>query len=749
PFDNGYYIACETESGDFDVSGSHGETEAWVLKLDLNGDTIWKKCYGGSFYDYARSIISTDDSCYMVIGSSASTDGDIWMDYGWFDYWLIKMDDSGDTLWTKIFGGSSGDHGEQILQTEDGDYLAYGLTNSPDSMIWGHHGMADFWVVRTDSLGDTLWTRCYGGSSNDEGYAMLENPDGSFILAGSSDSDDGDVCGHTANLDGWVMKINPAGDILWSHCFGDIYDDELFDICHDGNGGYMATGYSVTGSAFAPEDYWIIHIDSLGNLLWSDVYGGSHKDIASCIAPSSDGNFLIGGLSWSDTGQVTWNHGKADAWIMKINGMGAILWQHAYGGSDSEEVNDIMETADGGIIFTANSRSDDGDLTGNYGQRDIWIVKLCGYEFITDTSVCSSDSIFWHGSYYSQQGSYFDSLLTAGGCDSVFILNLVNDPVYLITDSISICNGDTISWHGQLIFDNGIFYDSLLTVCSADSIIELYVSMNACWDTLYFFDLSDTANWYIWHNGNSVDWVIENSVDSGGTELGNATGTLSGCTPPQAVIDGWYYILHNLQPPVFDSYIEYLPALDFSNEDSARICWRQWHYVYFYDICDVDVSNDNGITWETYHDLFWMYPTGGGQTPSEYCLDITDVAAGYDSVRFRFHYYCDVQDINTGGGYGWIVDNVLMNTLKSTTHADKLQNWGTTISIYPNPSEGVFHIDIDEKVLAADVFNIYGRVISTGVPRGNNMDLTGAQPGIYLIRIRTETQTAVRKIVLR
>ena len=197
--DGGYIVAGYSKSTDGDVSGNHGDSDFWILRLDADGDTLWTKCYGGSASDMVEDMQQTTDGGFVLAGQSSSTDGDVWGNHGDDDFWILRLDAAGDTLWTKCYGGSSWDDAKAIQQTTDSGFVVAGVTYSTDGDVWGNHGDWDLWILRLDTLGDTLWTKCYGGSGRDWIYDIRQTIDSGFVVAGYSSSTDDDVSGNHVN----------------------------------------------------------------------------------------------------------------------------------------------------------------------------------------------------------------------------------------------------------------------------------------------------------------------------------------------------------------------------------------------------------------------------------------------------------------------------------------------------------------------------------------------------------------------
>jgi hypothetical protein len=154
----------------------------------------WQHCYGGSNYEMGRKILSYNNGFYLF-GGTDSYDGDVTGNHGYVDYWLIKTDTSGNILWTKTYGGIGEEDGSDMKLTPDGGLILFGTTNTTSNygQVTGNHGGYDFWVVKIDSLGNIEWSKCLGGSFDDEAYQIDLTQDGGYICIGYSLSNDGDI----------------------------------------------------------------------------------------------------------------------------------------------------------------------------------------------------------------------------------------------------------------------------------------------------------------------------------------------------------------------------------------------------------------------------------------------------------------------------------------------------------------------------------------------------------------------------
>lgn len=383
--DGGYIVAGFSYSNDGDVSGNHGDADYWVAKLNSIGNIEWQKSFGGSDYDETYSIQQTTDGGYIVAGYSKSNDGDVTGHHGSFysDYWIVKLDNTGNIQWQKSLGGSISDWVYSIQQTTDGGYIVAGSSNSNNGDVTGNHGGYDYWVVKLYSTGNIEWQKSLGGSDDEWAESIQQTTDGGYIVAGYTNSNDGDVTGNHGGYgyDYWIVKLDNSGNIEWEKSLGGSGNDYANSIQQTTDGGYIVAGFSdsndgdVTGN-HGHWDYWIVKLDSTGSIQWQKSLGGSAYDYAYSIQQTADGGYIVAGDSDSNNGDVSGNHGQLDYWIVKLNSCGNILWQKSLGGSSGDYARSIQQTTDGGYIVAGFSESNDGDVTGNHGITDYWIVKL-------------------------------------------------------------------------------------------------------------------------------------------------------------------------------------------------------------------------------------------------------------------------------------------------------------------------------------------------------------------------------------
>jgi len=381
--DGGYIIAAYTGSTDGDVLDNHGFNDAWVVKLDGSGSIAWQSTLGGSSDDRAYSIDQTADGGYIMAGSTGSSDGDVTGSHGGpADVWLVKLDQNGTLLWQKCLGGTGEDVAYAVRQTSDGGYVFAGNTTSDDWDVSGNHGGSDYWVVKVDTVGGVVWQATIGGSDYDIAASIRETSDGGYVVAGRSHSMDGDVTSGHGDADAWIVKLDANGALVAQHALGGSSYDRVSSIEESTDGGFIAIGTSmsndgdVSGSHGSGGDAWVVKLDAGLGLSWQKALGGSNVDSGNSIQQEVDGGYVLLGMSASNNGDVTLNHGPFDYWIAKIDAIGNVEWQLTMGGDGSDEGVCLDRTTDGGYVCCGDIKSFDGDVTGFHGAKDGWVVKV-------------------------------------------------------------------------------------------------------------------------------------------------------------------------------------------------------------------------------------------------------------------------------------------------------------------------------------------------------------------------------------
>ena len=263
--------SCYVITGYVDVSGMQ---DVMILKIDQDGDTVWLQTYGGSNWDEGRSIQQTSDGGYIVTGYTHSFGAGEW------DVWLLKTDSLGDTVWTKTYGDTRRDIGECVRQTSDNGYIITGTMETAA-------GLYRIYLIRTDSLGDTLWTRTYGSSDRDQGYSGIETSDHGFLVTGFNELN--------YRRDLYLIKTDSLGDTVWTKTYGGTDNEEGRSLQQTQDHDYIVCGYTY-GQLY---DVYLVRIDTLGDTLWTMNYGDWHNDMGWCVLQTSDNGYIIAGETQS------------------------------------------------------------------------------------------------------------------------------------------------------------------------------------------------------------------------------------------------------------------------------------------------------------------------------------------------------------------------------------------------------------------------------------------------------------------
>lgn len=394
--DGGFIAIGNATAGGGDVTGHHDSPsggDIWVVKMTQTGTISWAKCYGGMNLDQALWIEHTKDNGYIFCGETRSNNGDVSGFHGtssqFGDAWVVKIDDTGKIEWQKCLGGSLAERGDCIRQTADGGYIMAGYTSSTDGDVSGQKGGNDFWIVKLTSTGAIDWQRCLGGTKSENATCIIQAADGNYVVSGNSTSSDGDLTGNKGSGDGWILKLNSTGGIIWSKNYGGTMHDALYGVAELAS----STEFVFAGITNSTDgdiannrgesDAWVVKVDATGNLVWSKTYGGTKSDNVQQVILGVDNSYIISGLSMSSNGDVSGAHGMADGWVLSISPTGNIEWQKAIGGTKGDITNAIARTTDDGLVVAGSTTSDDGDATGSGFHTgtfsDSWVIKLGKY----------------------------------------------------------------------------------------------------------------------------------------------------------------------------------------------------------------------------------------------------------------------------------------------------------------------------------------------------------------------------------
>ncbi len=364
------YAIQQTADSGFIVAGSTSsfgtEGDCWVIKLDNNGNVSWEKTYGGSNADLVQSIQQTTDGCYVMAGrtySFGSGNGDVW---------VLKLGSSGSVIWQKTYGGNSEDISYFIQQTTDGGYIVAGITRSYGAGNW------DYLILKLDEYGDVSWQKTYGKNGSDVARMIRQTTDGGYIVAGYTRSSG------AGSYDYWLLKLDSTGNTAWQKTYGGNSDDYSYSIRQTTDGGYIVAGETRSFGA-GNSDFWVLKLDSNGNVTWQKTYGGSSEDFTYSIWQTIDGDYVAGGFTQS------FGAGSYDYWVLKLDDNGNIVWQKTYGLSNNEGVLSIQQTADKGYIVAGPMR------ISSASDADFGVLKIDGSGDIPSCNLIGSSNAVLSG----------------------------------------------------------------------------------------------------------------------------------------------------------------------------------------------------------------------------------------------------------------------------------------------------------------------------------------------------------------
>lgn len=327
-----------------------GKADIYLIKIDSNGDTIWTKTYGGENNDFGHFVQQTTDDGYIITGTSESFGN------GSTDIYLVKTDSNGDTLWSKTFGQEHIDIGNSVQQTSDEGFIITGY--------YYFYGISIMLLIKTDNNGDELWTKYYTVGDISQGYSVQQTFDGGYIVTGAIKSYGNEY------TDVYLMKTDHNGDTLWTRKYGGVIDDYGSSVQQTSDGGYIITGATESFGNFYSKDVYLIKTDGIGDTLWTKTFGGDYDERGYCVQQTFDEGYIITGYT------VSFGHGLEDVYLIKTDNFGDTLWTKTIGGNENDQGISIQQTTDFGFIITG--------MTESFGtSSDIYLIKTDEYGIVT------------------------------------------------------------------------------------------------------------------------------------------------------------------------------------------------------------------------------------------------------------------------------------------------------------------------------------------------------------------------------
>lgn len=327
-------------------SYGYGMNDIYLIKTNPSGDTIWSRTYGGEFEDGGNSIQETDDGGYIIAGYTDSFGA------GSDDVYVIRTNSNGDTIWTKTYGGTSADKGREIQKTSDGGYIITGETQSFGSPLY-----SDVYIIKTDDNGNIVWEKTYGGDGRDFGCSIAISGNGSIVIAGYSNSFG------SGDIDVYLLKLDEDGDTLWTKTYGRDDADFAYSVQETYNGQYIISG-ATHSSAGGDMDFYLIKTDANGDTLWTKSYGGMNSEISYSIIETSKRNYILVGNTES------FGVGYSDIYLVETDRNGNLIWDETYGGDGIEICYSIEEVSGAGFILMGSTTS------FGSGNQDAYMIKI-------------------------------------------------------------------------------------------------------------------------------------------------------------------------------------------------------------------------------------------------------------------------------------------------------------------------------------------------------------------------------------
>ena len=379
-------IAGEVYSRDGLGQQNHSNlSDVVLLKYATQDVYYWRLTLGGSGMDELSDVVKTPDGGLVAVGTTDSPDGDFGPGKGGMDIWAVKVNSNGQIVWKRRFGGRGNDKGLAILAAQDGGYFIGGESGSLDGDMRSHlKGRLDSWIARLGPMGDLRWEKKYGGSANEQVRRIHELAPGNFLVLNTATSRDGDIKQAKGKKDVWAFRMNYTGDILWQASFGGEDNDDIHDSHIDAAGNVVVAGTSFSRGGDLKVhkglgDFWAFCLTPEGQLKWSHSYGGSKADGADAIYPTRDGGYLLGGMTRSNDGDIKINQGYYDAWLVKLDANGKLMWERTMGYPGKDAFNSIIEGWPSGYMalgFAEQPRAAESAIGGHHGGADFWLINI-------------------------------------------------------------------------------------------------------------------------------------------------------------------------------------------------------------------------------------------------------------------------------------------------------------------------------------------------------------------------------------
>ena len=337
---------------------------------------------GGDGDDVGNDIVLLADGGVVIAGYTTSSEGTFFSSHGQEDFLIARFDKDLELIWWKAYGGSKRDVAQALTTTRDGGFVLAGLTESSDGDVTGNKGLGDFWVISVSSTGELEWQKTFGGSGQDQAYDVVETPEGNILVAGYTRSDSGDVIGYDWGEDFWIIELGRDGELLRQWLAGAYRSEDCAKkIAIGDDGSIYVVGYYAFRDCnvrcnYVEEQMSVLKIGSDGVIQWFNQYGDYWPEAGIDLLVADNGNIVVVGEEESGVSLLTSGLGGKDFWIAYISPDGTAISSNNFGGSFTDIANGVVQVGEDEFIVAGYSTSSDKDVVGNHGMADGWIIRV-------------------------------------------------------------------------------------------------------------------------------------------------------------------------------------------------------------------------------------------------------------------------------------------------------------------------------------------------------------------------------------
>jgi len=377
--DGGFIVTLSTNStgtyGNVDSFCGGDDSRSIFQKFSADGSVLeWSKCYG-YLGDSAFVFAFPKPGDEMVLGGTYNSN------VGW-GYIITKQDAAGNTIWQREYSKGNSPLLRDMINTSDGGYLMVGDALYLDTNVLSTYGSCDLWALKLDSLGNKVWSKTFGGSGWDEAENVLEGSNGELYLFGTTQSSDFDCITTNGGMNAFLAKVDSAGNTIWTRCYGGSYGERGFDICFDLHENLLmvcASGSSDSDvtNHINPDstNVWLLKVDSSGNKLWDSTYGGGGNEYPRAVCQATDGSIWIGGYCRWVGGQIDTNYGGQDGWLLHVDSAGTYINSRVIGSSLQDDILMLHKLSTSDVMTGGYYRDGDGTFSTitNFNGHDAFL----------------------------------------------------------------------------------------------------------------------------------------------------------------------------------------------------------------------------------------------------------------------------------------------------------------------------------------------------------------------------------------